>query len=1219
MVIRRDKEQGIALVTTLIMLSLVTFLAIAFLAVSRRERASVTVSSQQLSSDFMADAALARAQAEWVARVQQATNMLNYDLYVSTNFINYQGFDPSDTTFNATNVAYHLQDGSDFNNVDQLSRALANLWLDPRPPVFVNTNLANQTGFPDFRFFHDLNRNQRFETNGMLPEVNDFGQTNLTLAPYVGDPEWIGVLEDPDQPHSGTNRFVGRYAFLAAPTGKSLDLNWSHNNAKRLGNPSAGFWRNQGVGSWEINLASFLADLNTNSWGNSSYAYAFANINGGSSLRAFIDAGSLLSYRYGGGFATQPSVSQLYGLNGVNAFQMDLVDGYSDNGPVDTLTLANEDVATLPWPGAENTNAYFDPQELFNANKTSANFVNRLRNPMNNGQSSHDRYTFYRLMAQMGVDPVAMRDTRLNINFDNQTFGAGFGVTNFQSWVPARFVEIAGDRILQNQFNLQMTNIMIWPTNNYNAAVHRAFQLAANIYDSTTNRVVLNPDEPFAPTVLRPQLALRNATNVFLVGFAEVTNTFEQVLNNSRWLNLKNPADLRAVTTNDIIVGMPWVIGAKKGYPNFNELEMQLEVQTTRRIKLRKPSAGTGALPNQTNQMYVFDIGINTGVEAWNSYQTAYPRNLEVRVTNIISAALTNKLGAVVWPRNGIATNVLLSATQAIGPNTWPGWSGSQSDTSFRVPLATRFSFLPESAYFNDPFPTFVPLSNNPPPGFELPNRFAVPDLGLGVTNRLVYIVIDRDINRIVDFVNLDDLVTQLDLMSELIGNQNPVAGGSSFNGQIWLTNRVSNSINTPTEGINLQLAISSGAPDVPDGVWRSADQLAVSGQDKLKSIDSFLAFRGLSPIFGTPISEIHMSNRFALERQAPFSPTRKLFKTTSWQANDPLVHYTLQDLVDLERLDNIQLVLPTMVITNSNLGRLNARFNPWGGNPFKTDTSDLRSYDLAYKDPLVSRSDDWDFPVSKFANLGTIGKVHRGTPWQTIYLKSKVANLRDWTRWATSPATHPTNDWYLTDLFTTGFDDNASRGRMGVNQTNIAAWSAILGGVPVWTNQDLISGQPDLGRVIIQPSSLSIQPQQSQVHQIVTSLMTAQSQRPFGVFRLMGDVLSTPGLTDQSPFLNTASATQVQLGITDEAYEIIPQRILSLLKPDIPRITVYAYGQSLAPAPSSVITDPGPYRLLVTNYQITGESAIKATLRLTGDPANPQVIVENYEPIPLD
>lgn len=1211
---RRDKERGVALVTTLIMLSLVTFLAIAFLAISRRERASVTVSSQQLNSDFMAEAALARAQAEWVASVQQSTNMLSYNLFVSTNFINHQGFNPSDNTLNPTNVAYQLQDGSPLSNVDQLNRALANLWIDPRPPVFVNTNLANQNGPLDFRFFHDMNRNHRYEGNGLLAETDDLGRTNLTLSPFVGDPEWIGVLEDPDQPHSGTNRFIGRYAFLAAPVGKSLDLNWIHNDSKRLGNTLNGFWRNQGVGSWEINMAAFLSDLNTNSWGNR-YSYAFANLTDSSSLAAFEDATSLLNYRYSGSFNTQPSITELFGPNGVNAFRMDLVDGYTDNGPANTLTLANEDQPNLPWPGSENTNAVFDPQQLFNPAITSPQFVNRLTTPMLLGRSSHDRYTFYRLMAQMGVESLPQRDTRININYDNQTFGPGFGVTNFQSWNPAQFVEIAGDRILQSQFNIQMTNIMIWPTNNYSAAVHRAFQLAANLYDSTTNRVVLNPDEPFAPTVLRPELQLRNATNVFLVGFEEVTNNFEQVLNR-RWLDLKIPGQLNQLTTNDIVVGMPWVIGAKKGYPNFNELEMQLEVLASRRIKLSKPAPGSGVLPNRTNQMYVFDIGINTGVEAWNSYSTAYPRNLELRVTNIITAALTNRVGNIVWPANGLPTQVALSQVEAIGPNTWPGWSGAQGDTSFRVPLATDFQFLPESAYFNDPQPAFIPLSSRPAPGFEFPNRFAIPDLGLGVTNRLVYLVIDRDINRIVDFVNLDNMITQLDLMAELIGNQNPVAGGSSFNGQLWLTNRVNNSINTPTEGINLQLAVSSGAPDVPDGVWRSADQLAVSGQDKQKAIDFFLSFRGLTPIFGTPFSEIQRQNRGSLEHQAPFSPARKLFKTTSWQANDPLVHYTLQDLTDLQRIDNLQLVLPTMTITNSNLGRLNARYNPWGGNPFKTDTSDLRSYDIAYKDPLVRRSDDWNFPSSKFPSLGTIGQVHRGTPWQTVYLKSRVANLRQWTEWASMPQTHPTNDWYLTDLFATGFDNNANRGALGVNQTNIAAWSAVLSGVPVWTNRDLVNGQPDLSQIIIQPSAL---PNRPQVEQIVTSLMTAQSQRPFGVFRLLGDVLSTPAFTEQSPFLNTASTAQTQLGITEEAYEAIPQRILSLLKADVPRITVYAYGQSLAPAPSSVITDPGPYRLLVTNYQITGESAIKATLRLTGDPANPEVIVENYEPIPLD
>ena len=45
--------------------------------------------------------------------------------------------------------------------------------------------------------------------------------------------------------------------------------------------------------------------------------------------------------------------------------------------------------------------------------------------------------------------------------------------------------------------------------------------------------------------------------------------------------------------------------------------------------------------------------------------------------------------------------------------------------------------------------------------------------------------------------------------------------------------------------------------------------------------------------------------------------------------------------------------------------------------------------FNLALKDPLVWRSDDWDFPTYKFPSVGWLGRVHRGTPWQTVYLKS--------------------------------------------------------------------------------------------------------------------------------------------------------------------------------------------------------------------------------------
>ena len=146
-----------------------------------------------------------------------------------------------------------------------------------------------------------INSNGNFiDTNGM--EVANLNAPNVVYQNMVGDPEWIGVLEFPDRPHSPTNRFIGRYAYVVVPAGKTLDLNYIHNWATRPnGNNGVvnldGFHRNHGIGSWELNLAGFFRDLNTNIWPQASYVYnpvtTFPN-----SGTAFIDAVDFLHFRY---------------------------------------------------------------------------------------------------------------------------------------------------------------------------------------------------------------------------------------------------------------------------------------------------------------------------------------------------------------------------------------------------------------------------------------------------------------------------------------------------------------------------------------------------------------------------------------------------------------------------------------------------------------------------------------------------------------------------------------------------------------------------------------------------------------------------------------------------------------------------------------------------------------------------------------------------------
>ena len=78
----RKSERGIALVITLILLSVTLFMAIAFLAISRRERGSVTTATDTATARLAADSALANAQAQIIANIFATTNPYNSSLLV---------------------------------------------------------------------------------------------------------------------------------------------------------------------------------------------------------------------------------------------------------------------------------------------------------------------------------------------------------------------------------------------------------------------------------------------------------------------------------------------------------------------------------------------------------------------------------------------------------------------------------------------------------------------------------------------------------------------------------------------------------------------------------------------------------------------------------------------------------------------------------------------------------------------------------------------------------------------------------------------------------------------------------------------------------------------------------------------------------------------------------------------------------------------------------
>jgi hypothetical protein len=314
-----------------------------------------------------------------------------------------------------------------------------------------------------------------------------------------------------------------------------------------------------------------------------------------------------------------------------------------------------------------------------------------------------------------------------------------------------------------------------------------------------------------------------------------------------------------------------------------------------------------------------------------------------------------------------------------------------------------------------------------------------------------------------------------------------------------------------------------------------------------------------------------------------------------------------LDDLKDRTNNTVIQVVKPTdRVLTNSNLGILNERYRPWGGNPLKDSASSTNAFYVGVKDPGVRQSDDWDFPTNKFPNVGELGRVHRGTAWQTVYLKSEVATPKQWALQSLDPRTHPTNDWKMMDLLTTAPHPNAARGQLSVNQTNLPSWSAVLSEVLVLSNTTPRSAL-GISNVAPQFEFVRIDPKAHapQLQKIVESIgRTRQKHRnsdgSAGVFNRMGHVLSVPELTVKSPFLNLADDLELNYSLNDAAYERIPRQILSLLKAGEPRYVIYAFGQSLKPAERSIVTS-GDARFIgmCTNYQITGESVTRSVVQV--------------------
>ncbi len=489
-------RRAVALVVTLILLSVILVVTVALLAISRRERSSVNTAQQLIDAEFMANSALERAKAVVASRILAYTNMTAGSWGRPMRWPEIApgtGFDPVAGHDGANLIA--STSTNSINPSDYTPGYLASLHFDPRPPVFIATNLNNSPAPLDFRYFLDLNRNGKFESNGIFRLVDNDGKAFGTNRYWhSGDPEWIGVLENANFPHSSSNRFVGRYAFLVLPAGRALDINSIHNNARAANltaNAGDGYQRNQGVGSYEINLAAFLADLNVNYWSTAARPYSFdlpapygkGNWNG--SGVAFDDARALIKYRYAGSHTGLPTLQQWFGddrLARIQSFlSFDYADWYADDSvgtiidQVQGRVTGNfdNDVDTgtggaLRWPGVESPNRFHSINDLFRGKSggiTKAPFYSDFsRNLLSasTNRSTYDRYTYYRLLSQLSTDAGTGPSDRIHLTFKNSE---GTNEADFMRWTPTEFFSAVADRLIKETFVGHHTNDFFSPTN----------------------------------------------------------------------------------------------------------------------------------------------------------------------------------------------------------------------------------------------------------------------------------------------------------------------------------------------------------------------------------------------------------------------------------------------------------------------------------------------------------------------------------------------------------------------------------------------------------------------------------------------------------------------------------------------------------------------------------------------------------------------------------
>lgn len=489
-------------------------------------------------------------------------------------------------------------------------------------------------------------------------------------------------------------------------------------------------------------------------------------------------------------------------------------------------------------------------------------------------------------------------------------------VPDFQN--PTSFFTNVASRLLQAQLGVDLNRIQIYPTNQYTPGVHRLLQLTANVYDAATNRDT--GTYPFLPTVFRPLFTNDNGA-IYITGYVEEPGL--GVLS-VPMREVSDPNDRAALQRSDMIYGVPIVIGAKKGFPSFNEFGLLNDIKVSRTLRFHRSAPGQPI--SQTNQAYSLTISNALGIEAWNSYSSAFPRALEIRAAADIacSATIGTNSDAFITGPDGSALrgpNLFVSVSST---TNWPAFTSVSSTASFIVPIFTNYILLTNAAY------SFV-LNQFLSPGTistDPANMFTIPDWRINLSSRLRFALVDTAAQRIVDYVSVASSQSPVDITAQLVSGGSCVGGFSGNIGDLFCTNRLfgSSDVHVLPFGLLNQINIAAGNTPVSDSFWITYN--GTGGGDRAAETQAFRA-------------RITGQDPSVTDFATPFNPLRTIHQNVSWQANDPLVHYLVSDLVDpLSNTKTVTFDIDDSSSPLSDLGpsgsgiRLNPHYRPWAGIP---------------------------------------------------------------------------------------------------------------------------------------------------------------------------------------------------------------------------------------------------------------------------------------------